>query len=311
MGEKQAKKALNVAATQAFVASLLKYSTFEPTQRFWLDTTSPELNAVFGSKERGLPYGKLFELSGEEHVGKTVMGTILAGMAQRDGAIVIYVDLEDSRDPAWADRLGLDWKNVLSIYPKLVIGQKGKETSLPRLQGAEELLLEAELTMGFLHKQGFKKIFLLLDSIANLQTVMQGEAGTSGQTMRTRIDRAVLLSDVLPRWCGLAASYNAMIFLLNQVRQKIGMVFGDPLTTTGGRSLRHNCAIRVRIRRQKNGRLLLNKQVIGIKSVLTNFKNKAGQESVEGSNCGMKVLWHKTPADLEFMSMADLKAEEE
>jgi recombination protein RecA len=306
---KKQSKTLDIGQIQSQVADLLKFSTYEPEFKFWLDTGSADLNGAFGSAEFGLPYGKIYELSGEEHSGKTVVGTVLAGMAQQDGAAIIYIDFEDSRDPAWANKLGLNWDQVIPFWPKLVKPKNGK--GLPRLQGAEEVLLEAEVAMALLHKKGYKKIFVLVDSIANMQTVMQGEAGTADQNMRSRVDRAIMLSDVLPRWCGLAANYNIMIFLLNQLREKIGMVFGDPTTTTGGRSLRHNCSIRAKIRRVKGGRLLSQKKVIGIKSIITNFKNKAGQGSVEGSTCGIKVRWNSNPAQLELMSATELKAEEE
>jgi recombination protein RecA len=302
-------KEIDVQHIQSQIADLLKFSTYEPEYKFWLDTGSEELNRVFGSTKAGLPFGKIYELSGEEHSGKTVVGTVLAGMAQKSGAAVIYVDFEDSRDPVWANKLGLDWSKVTAFWPKLVV-PKGGSKGIPRLQGAEEVMLEAELSMALLHKMGYQKIFLLVDSIANMQTLSQGEAGTANQTMRTRLDRAVVLSDILPRWCGLAANYNAMIFLLNQLREKVGMVFGDPTQTTGGRSLRHNCSVRAKIRRSKNGRMIQQKKVIGIKSVITNFKNKAGQGSVEGAQCGIKVRWDSDPAMLELLSVADLKAEE-
>ncbi len=251
--EKKSKAVkFDASELQASIGKLLKFSTFEPEQRYWLETGSEHLNGVFGSKEKGIPYGKVLELSGEEHAGKTLLSTIVAAMAQQDGAGVGRVDLEDSRDDDWEVRLGLDPSSVVTIYPKLVLPKapipedgeapekeakpkkgakkKKKKLLIPRLQSAEEMFEEMKVGMALLSQKGFKKQFWFLDSIANLRTDMQLEAGTSGQNMRTRNDRAMLLSEVLPELAGLAANYNATVFLLNQLREKPGVMFGDPLT---------------------------------------------------------------------------------
>lgn len=323
----QPKKRLltfNPKEMQANIGKLLKYTTFEPKTRYCLVTEYPELHEVFGSREKGIPYGKVIELSGEEHAGKTLIATILAGIAQQDGAGVGRVDLEDSRDPAWEARFGLDSSTVLEIYPKLVLPKssdededdkpekkgkfgkkKKKKSKIPRLQSVEEVLSEMEAGMSLLHEHGFKKQFWFVDSVANMRTTMQNEAGFGGQNMRTRNDRALFLSEAFPTMSGLAANYNAVIFLLNQLREKPGVMFGDPLYSPGGRGLRHATSIRARIMRKKS--LTKNDRAIGLISLITNKKNKMGGGSVQSATCGFKVLWNRNPAKVEFLTPEEVK----
>ena len=297
---------IDVSAIQQKIARLLKFSTFEPEQRYWLDTGNADLNATLGSRQNGIPFGKVYELSGIEHGGKTLLGNVLMGMAQRDGAACGYIDVEDSRDPLWSEKLGVQWNNVVPVYSKLI--QEGKDKSNLRLQSAEELFAESEAAMRIFYQQGFKKQFWLLDSIAMLQTSMVQEAGVLDQNMRTKLDRAQFLSSVLPRWSALAANYGATIMLINQLRSN-PTPFANPETTPGGRALRHVCSIRATVKRLKNGQVKQNGKVIGIVGKVVNQKNKAGEGSVQGDAAGFKIKWNCSPAKIEFMSVEEAEAE--
>lgn len=313
------RRTIDVSGLNSQVQRLLKFSTFEPEQRYWLDTGSPDLNQTLGSRELGLPYGKIYEIFGDNHGGKTAICTILAGIAQEDGAAVGYIDLEDSRDETWASRLGMDFEQTVKVYPKLVHPgkasddddekpskkKKKKSSRLPRLQSAEEMFAEAEASMAALAQQGFEKQFWFLDSIANLQTAMVIEAGALDQNMRTNGDRALFLSRALPRWAGLAANYNASIFLINQIRTKPGVAFGNPEYTPGGKAVGFAASIRARVRRLKGGQLRKGERVVGIVGTITNEKNKAGKGSIQSLACGFKIKWNCMPAKVEFMSKAE------
>lgn len=309
-------KRVDVAALRSKIGSLMQFSAFEPEQRYWLETAFPDLHIALGGK-RGLPYGKIYELWGPEHGGKTTIATVLAGIAQREGAAVIYIDLEDSRDAVWARKLGLDFENVVPIYPKLIKAKKkikkgsgkGKTVNIVRLQGAEEIFAEAEAAMQLLYENGFKKMVCILDSVANLSTTMAVEAGTMDRNMRVNVDRAQFLSNTLPMWAGLASNYNAMILLINQQRDKVGVVFGDPRYAPGGRALKHSCAVRAYVARKGNGKIRFNGKVVGIHGRIENTKNKAGAGSVEGREVHFKIRWDKKPARIRFMTAAE--AEEE
>lgn len=312
---------INVSSIQRDIARILKFKAFQPSHRYWLETGNPDLNAALGSRLRGIPYGKIIELSGKESAGKTTITTILAGMAQRDMAAVGYIDLEDSRDGKWASKLGLDLNNVIQIYPKLLQSsgkKKKKQASVSevavhkmvtkmgvpsdlRLESAEMLFREAETAMRLLYERGAKKQFWFLDSVANIETEMVVEAGTDGQSMRTRLDRAMFLAMTLPRWAGLAANYNALIVLINQLRDKQGLVFGKPTYSPGGRALRHNCAVRAEVVPVSGGAIKSDtKRQIGVIGVIRNEKNKAGEESEQGCSCQFKVKWNISPAKIIF-----------
>lgn len=294
------------ASIEAAVNKLMKQATFEPAQRYWLNTGHAGLNAVIGSPRLGVPYGKVVEFAGLEHAGKTLIMTILLGLAQQDGAAGGYIDLEDSRDEQWATKLGCYWPGVTKFYPQLITQKKGP----PVLQSAEAIFESAEKAMYLLAKRGAEKQFWLIDSVANIVTAKQYTAGLTESTMNTRLDRAMFLSTMLPQWAGLAANYNALICVSNQLRAKIGtFVMGDPDETTGGRALRHACAIRCRVRRVKGGRLRQNKRIIGLAGCIRNVKNKAGEGSEEGHEIGFKIRWDKAKAKVEFMPLADLNDE--
>lgn len=288
------------------VSKLLKFSTFQPEHRYWLDTQSQQLNAVLGSKVKGLPYGKVYELAGLEHGGKTMLSVILAAMAQKDGAAIGYVDLDNSYDPVWCQKLGLDTEKLYLIEYKLA--DAGKKGSIPRLQSAEELFTEAEATMHIMAKHGFQKQFWIVDHVAAIVTQKIYDAGLTGQSMNSKLDRAAFLWNLLPRWAGLCANYNITLLCLNQLKNKVGVFFGDPYETAGGRAIKTTCAIRARVRRLKNGQLKHNGRTIGIVGILKNVKNKAGEGSRQDEECGLQVRWNRSPALVEFMSKSEAEA---
>jgi RecA/RadA recombinase len=297
---------INGDEIQAAVRKMMKLSLFEPPENFWLNTGSPELNSVFGSRKLGIPYGKVIEVAGPEHCGKTLIANVMMGMAQRDGAAAGYIDLEESRDANWATKLGVNWEAVTKIYPELVKQKSGP----PMLLSAEQICNQAEQAMYLLHKAGARKQFWFLDSIAMLIPATQMEAGLTGINMRTKLARADFLATLMPRWAGLAANYNALMLVSNQLRAKIGsFVMGDPDETTGGRALRHVASIRVRGRRLKGGRLKQGTAIVGLAGVFRNTKNKSGGGSVEGCEAAFKVRWDRPKASVKFMPVAELKAE--
>lgn len=313
-------------AIQAQAQRLMKLSLFEPEFHYRLDTGSPDLNAVWGSRDSGIAYGKLYEISGPEHTGKTLISTVMLGMAQRDGAAAGYIDLEESRDGLWAAKLGANWPAVTKFYPQLVMPTVKRDkkwtdaeyaearrqmmrNTPPKLLSAEEICEQAEKSMFLLNRAGAEKQFWFLDSVAMMITAKQEQAGLSGSNMNTKNDRAMMLSTMLPRWAGLAANYNAIILLSNQLRSRIGgfIMPGMEDETTGGKALRHACSVRIRTRRVKGGRLKNGTTVVGLAGALRNIKNKSGEGSVEGCECGFKVLWNRPQAQIEFMSIKDLK----
>lgn len=311
----------DLAKARERVNKVIKFSTFEQQTKYILQTGSRDLNRVVGAEDVGIPYGRVVELNGLEHGGKTLISNILLGMAQRDGAAGGIMDVEDSADEIWSRKLGVDWENTILIKTKLILHnakqeaedgtQKKKKTKMKssdplRPEGAEELFAEMEAWMAALYEQGVPKQCWVIDSLANLITVKQLEAGTTEQSMNTKLDLPVVLAKWLPKLSGLASNYNALIIVINQLRNKIGIVYGDPYDTPGGRAARHAFANRTRVKRLKGGMLKQSQRVVGIVGVLSNQKNKMGHGSRQSEQCGFKVSWLKpNRVDYKFMSVKE------
>ena len=155
---------------QRQIRSLVKLSTYKPAEQFWLDTKYPALNAALGSRKKGLRYGRIIELRGPEHGGKTAVALMIAAMAQADGAGVGMIDVEQSRDKISTEQFGTRYKDIVRVWPKL-IARKGR---LPRRWNRQkELFQEAEAGMAAMAAAGLTKQYWFLDSIAMLRTRYQ------------------------------------------------------------------------------------------------------------------------------------------
>ena len=276
---------LSPEAEIALIRKKLKHFTTDRPVKYWLDTGSPRLNSIFGSKKYGIPYAKMIEISGFESQGKTALVAKISAISQRDGAIVIWVDLENSWDEDWFKALGLDTEKVYLFQPQVGTFDGEKEQ---RLQTAEELLEEVD---ELIRKKGTSdgRMCLVIDSIAALLTEEEAAAGIQNQNMRTKISLAPFLSRLLRRWVAVARNYNVMMFFVNQLRVAPN-AFGNPEYTPGGNAVRLYASVRVRMRR-KTKKILKGGEAIGIKGMLINWKNKAGGESREGLRIGYKLYY--------------------
>ena len=149
---------------------------------------------MFGSPTKGVPYGKIIELAGLEHSGKTLVSTVMMGLAQRDNAAAGYIDLEDSRDATWATKLGCNWSRVTKFYTQLVTQKKGPPLPLT----AEEIFEQAEKAMGILAESGAQKQFWFIDSVAGIVTAKQYNVGVKERSMNSKLDRAEFLASLPP-----------------------------------------------------------------------------------------------------------------
>lgn len=303
MSPETARK-LTPAEEVALIRKGLGHFTEKPEAKYWLNTGSPLFNGVFGSGTKGIPYGKLMELSGPESHGKTALALEIMSLMQKDGALTAWGDLEGSWDPEWARRRGVNPDSVYLFSNDLMKDGKGL-----RIMSAQEHFAELEDWMFRKHAENkHARMFIAEDSIAALETLGQVEGGAKGQNMRTRTDLSVFLSDSLKRWVGLCANYNATVLFINQIRMKPGVAFGDPQYTPGGNALRHYCSVRVTMRRTKGGKILKNAKIIGLQGTLTNKKNKVGGGSVEGNKIAFKMLFD---GKTKFLPAEALKRDEE
>lgn len=304
MRKKAQRNSPSPEAEMQAIQHKLGFLTMELQPREWLDTGSRLLNSVLGSEEKGLAYGKMIELFGPESNGKTMLALLLASLAQGDGAEVAWVDLENSLDRLWAEKQGIAWERLYHFYPKLVQSSKKEK---PRLQTGEELCDEVELWMERRHSAGCKKLLVVVDSVTAMLVEEEATAGNTDQNMRTKVALASFLSRLLRRWVALSQVYSAAIVFINQLRTSPG-AWGNPETTPGGKAMKFYCSIRASVRRVKGGKLLQKGRMIGLKGIMRNVKNKAGEGSLEGAEAGFKAMFMKQ--DWRFLSAKKLRAEE-
>ncbi len=173
----------------------------------------------------GFPRGRLIEIYGPESSGKTTMALSTLAQAQKLGGMAVFIDAEHSMDPIYARNLGVDVDNLLVSQP-----DSGEQA----LQIADVLVRSAAIDI------------MVIDSVAALvpQAELDGEMGATHVGLQAR-----LMSQALRKLAGLVFKSNCCLIFINQIREKIGVMFGSPETTTGGRALKFYSSIRIDIRR--------------------------------------------------------------
>jgi recombination protein RecA len=173
----------------------------------------------------GLPRGRIVEIYGPESSGKTTLALHAIAEAQKRGGTCAFVDAEHALDPIYARKLGVDVDNLLISQP-----DAGEQA----LEIADTLVRSGAIDV------------LVVDSVAALvpRAELEGEMGDSHMGLHAR-----LMSQALRKITGSVSRSNCMLIFLNQIRMKIGVMFGNPETTTGGNALKFYASIRLEIRR--------------------------------------------------------------
>ncbi len=173
----------------------------------------------------GLPRGRITEISGPESSGKTTLCLHTIAEAQRTGGIGAFIDMEHALDPLYAQKIGVDVNNLYISQP---------DTAEQALEIAETLVRSGAVDV------------LVVDSVAALvpRAEIEGEMGDSHVGLQAR-----LMSQALRKLNGAIKHANCVMLFTNQLREKIGMMYGNPETTTGGRALRFYASVRLDIRR--------------------------------------------------------------
>jgi recombination protein RecA len=173
----------------------------------------------------GFPRGRICEIFGPESSGKTTIALQVIAEAQKVGGMAAFIDVEHALDPAYAKQLGVDTDNLLVSQPDF----------------AEQAL---EITSALISSGSID--VLVVDSVAALvpKAELDGEMGDSHMGMQAR-----LMSQAMRKLTGIVSKSNTCLIFINQIREKIGVMFGNPETTTGGRALKFYSSIRVDIRR--------------------------------------------------------------
>jgi len=211
-----------------------------------IPTGSLSLDLALGGK--GLPQGRICEIYGPESSGKTTLTLHLAANAQRNGGIAAFIDAEHALDPAYARKLGVDFQNLLVSQP-----DSGEQA----LEIAEMLVRSNAVDV------------LIIDSVSALvpKAELEGEMGDSHVGLQAR-----LMSQALRKLTGAVSKSSCCLVFINQIREKIGVMFGSPETTSGGRALKFYSSVRLDIRRI--GRIKEGDEVKGNRTKVTVVKNK-------------------------------------
>jgi recombination protein RecA len=196
----------------------------------------------------GLPRGRILEIYGPESSGKTTLALHAIAEAQRRGGTCAFIDAEHALDPTYARKLGVDVDNLLISQP-----DAGEQA----LEIADTLVRSGAVDV------------VVIDSVAALvpRAELEGEMGDSHMGLHAR-----LMSQALRKLTGSVSRSNCMLVFLNQIRMKIGVMFGNPETTTGGQALKFYASLRMEIRRI--GQVKERDEVVGNQTRVKIVKNK-------------------------------------
>ena len=196
----------------------------------------------------GLPRGRIIEIFGPESSGKTTLALHVVAEAQKKGGTCAYIDAEHALDPAYAGKLGVNIGDLLISQP---------DTGEQALEIADTLVRSGTIDV------------LVVDSVAALvpKAELEGEMGDSHMGLQAR-----LMSQALRKITASVARANTLVIFINQIRMKIGVMFGNPETTTGGNALKFYASVRLDIRRI--GAIKDRDEVIGNQTRVKIVKNK-------------------------------------
>lgn len=196
----------------------------------------------------GYPKGRIIEIYGPESSGKTTLTLHAIAQIQKNGGTAAFIDAEHALDPAYAKRLGVDTDNLLVSQP-----DNGEQA----LEIAETLVRSSAVDL------------VVVDSVAALvpQAEIDGEMGDSHMGLQAR-----LMSQALRKLTGIINKSKTTVIFINQIRMKIGVMFGNPETTTGGNALKFYSSVRLDIRR--TGQIKVGEDIIGNRTKVKVVKNK-------------------------------------
>ena len=196
----------------------------------------------------GYPKGRIIEIYGPESSGKTTFALQAIAEHQKLGGRAAFIDAEHALDPVYAEKLGVDIDNLLLSQP---------DTGEQALEICDALVRSEAISI------------IVIDSVAALvpQAEIDGEMGDSHVGLQAR-----LMSQALRKLNGTISKTNTTVIFINQLREKVGVMFGNPETTTGGRALKFYASVRLEIRRSEQ--LKMGEGVVGNKTTIKVVKNK-------------------------------------
>ena len=196
----------------------------------------------------GLPRGRIIEIYGPESSGKTTLSLHCIAECQKDGGNVAFIDVEHALDPIYAEALGVDIENLLVSQP---------DTGEDALEIAEALIRSGAIDV------------LVVDSVAALvpKAEIEGDMGDSHVGLQAR-----LMSQALRKLAGAINKSNCVAIFINQLREKVGVIYGNPEVTPGGRALKFYSSVRLEVRKAET--LKVNGEIVGNRTKVKVVKNK-------------------------------------
>ncbi len=203
--------------------AIMKMDGVNPLAIEGIPTGSLGLDIALGGK--GIPRGRIVEVFGPESSGKTTLCLHIVAEAQKMGGVAAFVDAEHALDPTWAKRLGVSLRDLLVSQP---------DTGEQALEIVELLVRSNAVDV------------IVVDSVAALipKAEIEGDMGDASMGMQAR-----LMSQAMRKLTGAVSKSKTLVIFINQIREKIGVMFGNPETTTGGRALKFYSSVRIDIRR--------------------------------------------------------------
>ena len=247
---KEKNKALDAAISQITdnfgKGSVMKLGEKRAMDIESISTGSLSLDLALGIG--GLPKGRIIEIYGPESSGKTTLALQVVAEAQKAGGICAFVDAEHAMDPVYAKKLGVKTEELLISQP---------DTGEQALEITDTLIKSGSVSV------------LVVDSVAALtpKAELEGEMGDHHVGLQSR-----LMSQALRKLTGSVSKSNTMVIFINQIRMKIGVMFGNPETTSGGNALKFYSSVRMDIRRI--GAIKDKDQIIGNSTRVKVIKNK-------------------------------------
>ncbi len=247
---KEKNKALEAAISQIDQnygkGSVMRLGQQEALDIEAISTGSLSLDLALGIG--GLPKGRIIEVYGPESSGKTTLALQVVAEAQKQGGICAFVDAEHAMDPVYAKKLGVKTSELLISQP---------DTGEQALEIADTLIKSGSISV------------LVIDSVAALtpKAELEGEMGDHHVGLQSR-----LMSQALRKITGSVSKSNTMVIFINQIRMKIGVMFGNPETTSGGNALKFYSSVRMDIRRV--GAIKDKEEIIGNTTRVKIVKNK-------------------------------------
>jgi len=244
--EKALEAALSQIERQFGKGSIMKLGDNNTMDVETISTGSLALDVALGAG--GLPLGRVVEIYGPESSGKTTLTLEVIAEAQRNGKVCAFVDAEHALDPIYAEKLGVNINDLLVSQP---------DTGEQALEICDMLTRSGAIDI------------IVVDSVAALtpRAEIEGDMGDSHMGLQAR-----MLSQAMRKLTGNLKKSNTMIIFINQIRMKIGVMFGSPETTTGGNALKFYASVRLDIRRI--GAVKAGDEIIGNETRVKVVKNK-------------------------------------